>query len=166
MWRTSPIKRSRGRLMLHFFHGWRRKVGVVALVMACGLASEWIRSQSSGDTLLFHGRRQVHGIGSSRGELSWTTNWLTDGSNRPVFSRITWSSYPILPRSAGFTPIEDQIDHWRLSGYGFEFYKCHWTGSKQSAVVCTFPYWAITIPITVVSACLLVSKPRPKPTQP
>ena len=34
--------------MREFFHGWRRKMGCVALVTACALTFEWLRSLADG----------------------------------------------------------------------------------------------------------------------
>jgi len=37
--------------MREFFHGWRRKIGVVTLVMACVLMVGWVRSPETCDLL-------------------------------------------------------------------------------------------------------------------
>jgi len=124
------------------------------LRVRCG----WARSLTSGNSLLIAGRRQLHGFTSEQGTLWWITNWATDGSERPVFRRINWNSYPIKPLPVGFVPTNRQIDEWRIRWCGFDFYKCHFARANQSSVVRIVPYWSVVVPLTLLSAYLLLAK--------
>ena len=86
-----------------FFHGWRRKVGCVTLVMACALALHWAGSYS-------------------------TVNLPED-------------YYPDLESHHG--NIEYTI----------------FVGTRRE-VVWTIPYASVTIPLTLISAYLILWKPH------
>lgn len=57
--------------MREFFQGWKRKIGVVTLLMACVLLAGWIRSQSIRDEFLLtdYGCGSRHFLCSHRGEI-------------------------------------------------------------------------------------------------
>lgn len=86
--------------MRDFFRGWRWKLGIVTLVMACVFAVGWVRSLSDPDVL-------IDGVGSTKGFVSMTS---FDGD------------------------------------FGIVFF---------------IPYWSIVLPLTLLSACLLLSKRPP-----
>lgn|GEM_PF-4346999 len=58
-------------IMCGFFCGWKRKAGIVTLVMACLLAAEWIRTQFLQQEVTFtlHDRR--HKILTFHGGFLW-----------------------------------------------------------------------------------------------
>ena len=102
--------------MGEFFKPWRRKFGVVTLVMACGLAILWFRSQTKMDSLSFRVGNEHHRLSSSRNYgLAWEI-WIWDDGNTKY--------------------VQD--------------------GQYSHA--------AIVIPLTLLSALLLLSKPRTKPS--
>jgi hypothetical protein len=57
--------------MSEFFHGWRRKVGVATLVMACLLSLIWVRSYFADDTLTIAASGGQHDLSSINGEFRW-----------------------------------------------------------------------------------------------
>ena len=62
-----------------FFHGWRRKTGVITLVMACVLWCGWMRSRSKLDTVSIPILNRFHLLASAHGELGWlSVDWLGD----------------------------------------------------------------------------------------
>jgi hypothetical protein len=58
-------------IMNTFFHGWRRKVGVAALVMACIVTGVWIRSRDICDTIHFPFLLRQHRIHAVAGQIIW-----------------------------------------------------------------------------------------------
>jgi|GEM_PF-5575510 len=41
--------------MPEFFPGWKRKVGVITLLVACFSVGAWVRSESAADQFVFYG---------------------------------------------------------------------------------------------------------------
>jgi RNase P/RNase MRP subunit p29 len=118
-----------------YFHGWRRKLGVLTLVLACIFIGGWLRGLCAHD-LIDTGRyiRGRHGI-------------VID-SNGNSLKIMTRSGEAIcLDHTGAINTINmDTSDvHVFLAG------------------IVTVPYWSIVIPLTLLSAYLLLSKPR-KPT--
>jgi hypothetical protein len=113
--------------MREFFRGWRRKIGVMPLVVACAFMAGWVRSQALFDQIAARGNLFL----SNGGCVVW--DWKGWGGSD---SSITdWYSNMA-------TPFDED---WYLGSDGVRL-----------------PYWAIVIPLTLLSAHLLLSKPRPR----
>jgi hypothetical protein len=124
--------------MYTFFHGWRRKAGVVSLVMACVLMVGWGRSQIRYDVIGFQvgDRQQI--IQITDGHVYW---W---GISTLSKAQFVWQSG--APQSAlidegrsGFS--DDEGWAWRFR---------EWKAS----------YLAGAIPLTLLSTYLILWKPR------
>ena len=143
--------------MREFFRGWRRKVGCVTLVMACVLMAGWVRSL------------QVIEAISLPGTLNKTTLLM---SNPHVLTLIFGPEES--PADTGYfwfesrdeNPLDDFADAWSWRFCGFGVADVHTDG--EFITVWMLPYWAFTIPLTLLSAYLIVWKPRqpPKPADP
>ena len=57
--------------MREFFKGWRRKVGLAALVMACVVMGAWMRSQFTSDVFCWSIGHESEVVISGNGALSW-----------------------------------------------------------------------------------------------
>jgi hypothetical protein len=80
--------------MHNYFKPWRRKAGVVTLVMALVLMGVWIRSMFYQDGLMIFGKRLTM-IATAAGSLSWAVQEPDDGVQ---FSESWhWLSNPIKP---------------------------------------------------------------------
>jgi hypothetical protein len=128
--------------MREFFYGWRRKAGVVTLVMSLALMAGWIRSTVAYDEFR-----------------------VTIGTYRPFLlsqeSRIWWGRW---------------VDHSRRApAYGWRnlahrdpdpFARRPGGSVTYSAIPSRMPYGVLVLPLTLLSACLLLSKSRrsPKPS--
>src|SRR5437016_951517 len=122
--------------MREFFRSWRRKVGVVALVMACVLAASWIRSLAASDTVWIR-------IGDRYQVLHHCDGGITlDSYEIPSAFREVFPSF--ARHSQGFGPDYEQPLAYVDSG--------GWM----------VPYSLLAIPMTLLSACLILWKPRPK----
>ena len=127
-----------------FFHGWRRQAGVVTLVMALALMSGWIRSLSVTDSCqLPVGGRWQAGCVSHRGRFScgWTDlegamdyEWRTVPNHGPIALRIRGLYFD-------FTGGQAPNPSGKLSPH-------------------IIPYWCVVLPLTLLSAYLILWKPR------
>ena len=139
-----------------FFHGWRRKVGVLTLLLACVLMGGWIRSLTSFEGVAIpRGSGMVSVFGSLLGNLVWGR--FDDAS----MNRIYWESSP-LPKSAVQPLAFDQAYQvkWQFCGFG------HAIRSVSTTIEAKYwfiSYWSIVVPLTLLSAFLLLSNP-PKAT--
>ena len=136
--------------MGEFFRGWRRKVGVVTLLMACVLMAGWIRSLTHFEGVSLPVERMPNHF-----FVSWDSSlvWLTENAG------VT-GPYPRF-KSRSITGVDDRIFksphyewRWKWCGFGFGV----GTGSSLTVI----PYWSTTIPMTLVSVwLLLISTPVP-----
>lgn len=149
--------------MREFLRGWRRKVGSITLMMACVFMLGWIRSLFLQDQLILPRQGYVHVLTSMNGALSWVRS-----SPFHFTIPVRWSSKEITgPMRDSADPWDEAEVHWKWQHWGFDFGAG--TYLSRSSVVGLFerrvdlwrvPYWAITIPLTSVSAYLILWKPR------
>jgi hypothetical protein len=116
--------------MREFFKGWRRKVGCVTLVVSLLLAGCWIRSFVIRDVVCIPRKYALQIFSSSQGEISWNRH---DAASTLKFS---WKSEPIDRRTAR-----------RKAGFRF------------NASIWSTPYWPFTVPLTLLSAYLILWNP-------
>ena len=151
-----------------YFRGWRRKVGVVTLLLACVFAAAWIRSigreegiylDSNGQTpLMICSRNHFLTIIFSRHftrpvvftqlKLRWLDQTCSEETNEEYWTLANAGFANVVTKartlsgmmigSAFDTSLSNPLKRWFIS----------------------FPYWLITIPLTLVSAYLLVSEPN------
>ena len=138
--------------MREFFQGWRRKTIVVTLVLACLLMAGWMRSFITFDALYAPIGQLISANGGIYGELSVETpldfSFFSYGSQGPnVKGRADYYNDPNMVR---------KFWHWRFFGFAYGFQHA----DREQAILCIIPYWSIVIPLTLVSAYLLLSKPR------
>jgi hypothetical protein len=143
--------------MGRYFKPLRRKIGVITLVMACTFAAGWIRSLSLVDYAGWDCSFTGYDLKSERGQLwfFYTTrterrNWAYLLDSERISPRINTARLPFL---------QSNLD-WRWDWLGFHF------SSEVSPTVqhryFIVPYWFIVVPLTVLSAWLILSKPRTK----
>ncbi len=146
-------------MMKEFFHGWRRKVGIVALVMACGFLTLWFRAGAVEDVILSgNGKGTVISLQLSRKGVAW--NRYEGLVMKPAMK--WWREPPVAgqegPPRAFFTREPIAITRgaqWYIFSYG----------QIQNSLGNTMDYWvlsfwSITIPLTLLSAYLILWKPR------
>ena len=136
-----------------FFKPWRRKIGVLTLVMACGFMGLWIKSSKDCYFIQLLGQRFAAG---PNGISIFVTpkyhfNWVTFHSE-PTDDRFPFRGF-------------DGEWLWESQCPGFKFGKAeHVCGLPfQHATifwVSTAPYWSIVMPTTLLAAYLLLSKMR------
>ena len=158
--------------MREFFKGWRRKAGVVALVMACAFASGWVRSLFRLDVTSFRPCQSLHCLISKDGELTYRrlSPSEADKSFGGLMS-LKWHSAEMnaYSRSNYKNYWNDCEIHWHLHWSSFDFgaTTCEVTQNnptvtwRQREDNWQIPYYAVVIPLSVLSAYMLLSKPRP-----
>lgn len=127
--------------MHSFFHGWRRKTGFVTLVMALAFVGGWIRSLSVTDSWQFPvGNRWHVGFVSHGGQFSCGWDNLEEAMS------YEWRSFE-WRKSVAY-----QFHNIRFDFSGGKAPKCG--GGKPSQLMIS--YWSITLPLTLLSAYLLL----------
>ena len=133
--------------MGEFFKGWRRKIGVVTLVMACVFAAGWIRSFTITDEIWTVTPNSVrYGIASWQGGVEYSKLKYV-AVLKPQWGR---AAQPIGGNSKRTTQ-SPWVFHGRIESNNGGPTHLHGLG---------VPYWSIVMPLTLLSAWLLFSKPR------
>ncbi len=165
--------------MYTFFHGWRRKAGVVSLVMACMLTAGWIRSLRMIDRIDLRWADDYSAtvsllsmegcLGCMNGfqhdrEISDRTEELL--THNLVTRFPEWHSYRIdgimspLPETSRFeSPLAKWCWHHLRVGAGREVGVLA-GGSFFRGTDWVVPYWLVVLPLTMLSAYLILWKPR------
>lgn len=154
--------------MRDFFHGWRRKAGCIALLIALTLIGAWIRSRVIVDALSWdpdQGERYF--ILNSPNGFEVGRHSGIGQSIAPQFMNMKWESLALQD----FELISEAPDGWetiqncKYCGFGCRQFQLTAGLSLLFAevVVWTFPHWACVIPLALLSAFLLRSKPRKNP---
>ena len=164
--------------MREFFRGWKRKAGVMTLLMALGLMGAWIRSQmyiESGVIRL--NEDQVLAGCSNRGSFRLITfqyfGKIPSNDAFPI-GIAKWERATVISNDLTFMEDPDEIfvpvffrlntkwhSDWQL--LGFRFVEATLSDGSPVEVKCSawkIPYWSVTINLTLLSFWLLVSKPR------
>ena len=136
-----------------FLKGWRRKTGCVILMIACTVVGMWLRSHIVRDGISDLGDKGAHSLYSVNGTIRWT-QWL--GPERNPYHEPVWYSL----RSDTFQ--EPQSIIWSRQWcfiHRRESDDRPWfvPGRTRELIL---PYWFVVIPLTLLSAYLLLWKPR------
>ena len=135
------------QILLECFRGWKRKAGLVTLVMACLFAAFWSRSLTIMDALYTDALNIV----------SYQEAIVIARTYKDRFSFPRWETMDHL------LDLESELGpdfKWSLQFCGFG---CGSFGDKACA--CLVPHWSITFALTLLSGYLLLSEPRkPRPS--
>jgi len=146
-------------IMPTYFKPLRRKMGMVTLMMACVMAAGWVRSFS----ILEHAY-------SPLGQQSMV--YFSSGDGFICCGRAHARTLDYFPRKLGWYIVPDVrleafLLDWRwIARYaGFGIAVVETSAQVDQNLFVIFPYWSMVIPLTLLSAWLLLSKPRvAKPT--
>lgn len=154
--------------MSDFFKGWRTKVGVVMLAVALVFMAGWIRSQSVADIIMYPAEKNTIGcLVSATDSLVWQRTQTTPRTAELGITvakgptNWTWQVSPVSEYAA----ILDSGLSWRFRWCGFGVSESPPEVTEQTGISATFllvPYWSIVVPITLMSAYLLLIRPRSK----
>lgn len=157
---------SENGIMSNLFKGWRAKVGVTMLVLGLVFMAGWIRSQRIADIVLYPAEQNTIGcLVSSKDSLVWQRTQITlrtaelgiNVAKGPT--QWTWKTLPV----SEYIAILDSGLNWRWRWCGFGVANSPSEMTEQTGISATLlfiPYWSFAIPLTLISACLILSKPR------
>jgi hypothetical protein len=139
--------------MRDFFQGWRRKAGIVALVITCGVAAMSLRSLLFEDLILIYRGGSLTTVSSLEGHIEW---------NIAGESNDDWMGWEVLELSLGRDAIgrfeDDEIDYkWERMGFIVASGKSVRGASLNQLQL---PHWSLIFPLTLLSAYLIFWKPR------
>ena len=121
--------------MSEFFNGWRPKVGVVTLFLACVFLGGWVRSLVVKDRILFS---------DITGSNSVFCGIIGLETSRHSLDLLTFQVDTATPMLA--TPIPPGVVPLKVLSF-------------RIGPLLAIPFWSIVIPLTLVSAFLLLCKP-------
>jgi len=136
--------------MREFFRPFRRKLGALVLVGACGLMTGWVRSEFICDGIVFSGPSFM-AIGHGSIVLVNGEGGSTDAWRFPVWEKGNINLFE--------SDLRTVLWQWRLMGFGKGQLP---EGPKLS--IWTVPYWSLVLPLTLLSAWLLLGTPRNRMT--
>jgi hypothetical protein len=149
--------------MGEYFRSWKRKIGVVTLLLACLFMSGWIRSLRTTDFIIFNSIWPNHAVLSGFGRFrifqlgKYTFSWgEADQGTKITYTFHEWSP---LFTSYKWTPVfrYGALEHSARQCEVFEVYDDS-TGTPHPMWM--FPYWSIALPLTALSAFLLLTNPH------
>lgn len=146
--------------MFEFFEGWRRRIGCGLLVMACVLTGGWVRSQVVFDWIIVQlGTRHLIHIQSNKSSLCFC--WEHDS--------VWHLGRQYLPNWGTLDSSRDWIEPWGARWkLRFGPFRALITTTDQIEIAglrVIGSYWSFIIPLTLLSACLILWKPRRRPGQ-
>jgi hypothetical protein len=154
--------------MFSFFRGWKRKLGVATLGLGCIFGAGWVRSLTIGDTLWIAGPDSLQKCESYAGKLLWekqSPNFEEIDTVHTSFESIRWGQQV---ENDTYWDDRDIEWHWKFSGFDFGAgtLLIKELGRTFRHERWKIPYWSIVLPLTAVSAWLLLSKRPPlKPVE-
>ena len=138
--------------MREFFRGWKRKLGVVTLMVACVLTGGWIRSLTHAESVRFVSGEKTDEIWlSGEGKIAWLRNQHSSHISGPP----EWRSDPAYFFNSYFTFGKVT---WKWRFLSFSATERLDDGSGVRKVCYIAPYWSIVLPMSLLSAWLLLSK--------
>ncbi len=141
-----------GDLMREFFRGWRRKAGVMTLVMATVFLGAWVRNVVVTDQFELVIGDSTNYFTSTEGYFRWTRHAQIIVGDPSVM----WYS---VPHGSPWQPLDEQAAiewRWRWNWCLFDFGSGLFRG--VALVEWTLPCW-IGFPLTGLSAALLILSP-------
>ncbi|MDB5345600.1 MAG: hypothetical protein JWP89_3977 [Schlesneria sp.] len=138
--------------MREFVRGWRRKVGCLTLAMACLLTAAWVRSFVLHDVVVIPIWNSYTYVVSVNGELALEPTYLDRGGADPY-----WVTLPYNSDITIFDFLQDDIE-WIWRGAGLAISKTS-PGHTTDFII---HYAWLTLPLTLLSAYLILWKPKPR----
>lgn len=137
-------------IMFEYFSGWRRKAGVVTLILSCTLLAGWVRSLKKRDFLEVDSATTTYRLASGLAELRLIRAIPNAGRG------LAWTNQDITIEDSKWGRWEGYEMQWEWDFAPFNIGVG--TIGGVEAMVVAFPYWSIILPITVLSTWCLVSK--------
>ena len=143
--------------MREFFRGWRRKVGLVTLILAAAISTAWCRSLMVRDQFNQVSGSTMRQLISEGGSVCWSTCGHFDDFLDSAMPESGWLSQPATDSNP--TGSWD-LSPWQFNFAGFKFSQGK-IGRSQS-ISWAVPYWSLACLLTLLAAYLILWKPKPK----
>jgi hypothetical protein len=147
-----------------FFQGWRRKAGLVTLAIALLVMAGWLRTRVITDAVTIIHEDSIHTFHGFGGRVGWLRLTPVSGRRLPIQGTysIRWTRGDALrPFVTNPDPFENFSAEWewnrRWQWCGFDFAST----AGPTAAMWIIPYWSPSLPLTLLSAWLLLGKRRP-----
>jgi hypothetical protein len=147
--------------MQRYIYSWRRKAGFITLVIACLVAGAWVRGLMIEDSFHHYNESSEWFFGSTNGGLY--VNWLhfdpessSSLAKEPLKECPFWMS--TARASYRFTGADELPIDWDWNWCGFKYF------GYERDFTAIIPYWSVALPLTLLSACLILWKPRKRPS--
>ncbi len=160
--------------MKEFFRSWRRKAGVVTLLMACLFMAGWVRSLSTIDWLTLETWNSFWRLTIEHGVVELSRYQYING-DRPQLSfkkggLNSWTSESLVNPDGQISSYGTSRANLATADTSTEF--CGLAHATRKWITPTFvvdtsffvvTYHYLTIPLSLLSAYLLLSEPHPSP---
>ena len=159
--------------MREFFKGWRRKVGCVTLAIASFVTTLWVRGLSrSDDAFIPFGDQTTFQVISQKSSLTvrkfvsrFRAATAKAGPDRILLLEV----FPPTKRSPGHVAFSaDEMTRkqlgtpyvwtFKMGGMGLATFQDN--ELQLRVAIFTIPYWTMALPLTLLSAYLILSTPR------
>jgi hypothetical protein len=143
-----------------FFRPWKRKIGVLTLVMACVFVALWLRSKVLEERVILNLNKTTHHeiISSAEGLILvfdlYTVPEKNISRTDRMIALVSRRDQVTIAKNHGLT-LQNGFG-WKLHSYPMQ---------SLEMVMVVIPHWLIAIPLTMLSAWLVLSKPRPAKSQ-
>lgn len=152
--------------MSGYFKPLRRKLGVVTLVVACLFTGGWLRSSSTPDYVRFFPLLQSGVVVISENQRTMIQVWSgAIDADRKTESRRKIKTLPSRVEVFGIH-LNERVTTRAGLGSGFTLLFQPEQRMFRLLGEFTIPYWTISLPLTLISAYLLFSRPRRKNPKP
>ena len=153
-----------------YFKPLRRKIGVLTLFMACIFFAGWIRSRVVADVILFQHPRDRWSVASVNNNTSfhyyqWSALSLAGEESGPSDPGWRYHHSTDLSRATKkwSNVIRSEQDRvWSFAGMTYAVRTAEEMGGIYQYIITIVivPYWLFVVPLTLLSAWLLLGKPR------
>lgn len=137
--------------MREFFRPFRRKLGAATLMLACLCLAGWIRSDFICDGIVYPDRLF---IASGHGVIAWIIEKEAGSTDLPDWKYPVWERGDLNLFDADLRTVQW---HWRFIGFAQGELP-----DNSGLSLWTVQWWLLALPPTILSAYLLLTKPRPK----
>ena len=145
-------------MMREFFKGWRRKTGLVTLLLACMVMGVCLRSHLVVDQIIFARGNALHILNSGNGGFVWLAIEMTAEEVGAI--QFVWQSGPTIL----FDEVEKSEDdtkwvrEWTFCGLSFGEGPFVNNGQTHKSKAWRVFYPSIAIPLTLIAAWMLLSR--------
>jgi len=155
--------------MGEFFKAWRRKIGLLTLVVACVFTAGWVRSYVILYTFEIVARKTKYSGSSMKGRIALYHDHADQARviqtavrrNSAVIATTTISEFEFTGNQLDIVVGEFYFKSGTdITGYYSDLLQTPGPPIPSYLIAAQAPYWSITIPLTLISLWLLLSKAR------